>query len=185
MAKVNFKRYNTKEEALASDIIDGNYIVTKDGGNYVDFDGKRVPIGGTPDTEMSDTSENSVQNKIVKKYVDDKFDKISVYSTEEKVIGKWIDGKPLYRKIIDTNDNSSNILHGISNLKNVINCKGNIKRTSSEVVSQLFPHADTDSNYNVDVNYFSSTTIVLVIGTGILSTIAGFTLILEYTKTTD
>lgn len=114
---------------------------------------------------------------------------INEYSTEEKVIGIYenVDGtkQPLYRKIIDTNDNSSNILHGISNLKNVITCKGNIKRTSSAFVSQLFPHIDTDSNYNVDVNYFSSTTIYLLIGTGILNSITGFRLILEYTKTTD
>ena len=142
---------------------------------------RKVYKSSVPEGKIMNSNSDSLNDTYSCNYINS----INNYSTEEQVIGKWIDGKPVYRKIIDTNDNSSNILHGISNLKNVITCKGNIKRTSSAVVSQLFPHIDTNSNYNVDVNYFSSTTIYLLIGTSILSSITGFRLILEYTKTTD
>jgi hypothetical protein len=30
-----------------------------------------IQAGGTVDTEMSDTSKNAVQNKVIKKYIDD------------------------------------------------------------------------------------------------------------------
>lgn len=44
----------------------------------------------------------------------------NIYSTEEIVIGTWIDGKPLYRKVIDTGafrDGDTSIRHNIANLK--------------------------------------------------------------------
>lgn len=85
MTKVNFRRYNTKTEALTKDIIDGSFIVTKDGANYVDFGEERVPIGGTPDTEMSDTSENSVQNKVIKSYVDNQKVNVKTTKTESDI----------------------------------------------------------------------------------------------------
>jgi len=70
MAKVQFKRYETDLEAQESDVIDGQFIVTKEGTSYIDCGEERVAFGGTPDTQMSDTSQNSVQNKVVKEYVD-------------------------------------------------------------------------------------------------------------------
>ena len=46
------------------------------------------------------------------------------YSTEEQVIGKWIDGKPLYRKIVSGNvpqgDNYPTVATGITNLDKVV-----------------------------------------------------------------
>ena len=70
MASVNFKRRNTVSDLDNIPIEDGNFIVTKDGHTFVDFDDDRIGIGGTPDLEMSDSSENSVQNKVVKSYID-------------------------------------------------------------------------------------------------------------------
>ena len=47
-----------------------------------------------------------------------------IYSTTEKVVGKWINNKPLYRKVISTgslpNASVKNINHGISNLDKYI-----------------------------------------------------------------
>ena len=46
------------------------------------------------------------------------------YSTEEQVIGKWIDGKPLYRKIVSGNvpqsDQYPTVATGITNLDKVV-----------------------------------------------------------------
>ena len=68
---------------------------------------------------------------IKQKQLEDKVDKLSTYSTEEQVIGTWIDGKILYRKvvvyknsdIIGAYDTITNIeiLHKISNLNQCVN----------------------------------------------------------------
>lgn len=44
MAKVNFKRYETDLEAEESDFVDGNFIATKEGQIYLDYDEKRFPL---------------------------------------------------------------------------------------------------------------------------------------------
>lgn len=71
MAKVKFKRFLSDSDLEREPIEEGSFIVTKDGTSYVDFNNERVAFGGTSDTEMSDESINSVQNKVIKSYVDD------------------------------------------------------------------------------------------------------------------
>lgn len=46
MAKVQFKRYETDIEAQESDVIDGQFIVTKEGSVFVDYGNERIPTGG-------------------------------------------------------------------------------------------------------------------------------------------
>lgn len=70
MAKVNFKRVQSVNDLSNLDIVDGNLIVTSDGNLFIDYNNQRIAVGGTPDIEMSDTSINPVQNKVVKEYVD-------------------------------------------------------------------------------------------------------------------
>lgn len=70
MAKVNFKRCATISDLSNIDIVDGNFIVTGDGKTYIDYGNERKGIGGTPDLEMSDSSTNTVQNRIIKQYID-------------------------------------------------------------------------------------------------------------------
>lgn len=84
MAKVNFKRVLTNDDVNNLPIEDGNFIVTKDGKAFTDYDNERVGIGGTPDTEMSDTSTNSVENKIIKQYVDTNVGNINNLETTDK-----------------------------------------------------------------------------------------------------
>ena len=70
MAKVNFKRVQSVNDLSNLDIVDGNLIITGDGNLFIDYNNQRIAVGGTPDIEMSDTSINPVQNKVVKEYVD-------------------------------------------------------------------------------------------------------------------
>lgn len=83
MAKVNFLRRKTNEEVNSIPISDGNFIVSGEGKAYIDYENARLGLGGTPDTEMSDTSTNSVENKVVKKYIDNHVKKI----TNIKILG--------------------------------------------------------------------------------------------------
>lgn len=55
--------------------------------------------------------------------VANKFSKGDLYSTDEKMIGQWIDGKPLYQKVISfqiTQTGNTQYPHGIANIENVV-----------------------------------------------------------------
>lgn len=53
----------------------------------------------TIDSSVSTSSTNPVENQAITNYVDDKV--LDTYSTTEQRIGTWIDGKPLYRRILE------------------------------------------------------------------------------------
>lgn len=68
-----------------------------------------------------------------KSYVDDAIaaipDPLHNYSTNETIVGKWIDGKPIYEKTINigpvSKSNSwQSFTHDVANLKRVITCAG-------------------------------------------------------------
>lgn len=106
-----------------------------------------------------------------------------VYSTAEKKIGKWIDGKPIYRKMIDLgnlpNAATKNVAHGltIANV-NIVHFYGIAK--SGNIYLSL-PHCSID-NTN-DAIFINSKNITIQTG----SNRSGYTgyCVLEYTKTTD
>lgn len=58
---------NSKQDTLVS----GTNIKTINGETILGAGDIVIQAGGTVDTEMSDTSENAVQNKVIKKYIDD------------------------------------------------------------------------------------------------------------------
>lgn len=109
------------------------------------------------------------------------------YSTEEKIIGKWIDGKPIYRKVIDfgslPNNTAKTVSHGITNLDKVILISGYCSAPNS---TSFFPiplqYKGVDSNYNVEINV--TTDYVRMSSSSDRSNYSA-TVILEYTKTTD
>ena len=108
-----------------------------------------------------------------------------MYSTEELVIGTWIDGKPIYRRVFFNyfNDEYNNwySIGNIANLKTVIKVAGMIKQKNDGNFID-FPRCSTFDNTSSDLYVNGSTGEVNVrIGkaTGELY------LIVEYTKTTD
>ena len=117
MAKVLFKRYETDAEAQASNIVDGQFIVTKEGTSYTDYGTDRVPFGGTLDTQMSDSSMNGVQNKVIKEYVDDGVQETKNYvDTHINILtngtivkaGYQVNGKDIYVKRVTINSLPNN-----------------------------------------------------------------------------
>ena len=87
MAKVKFKRFLSDGDLDNVSIEDGSFIVTKDGTSYVDYVDERVAFGTTPDTEMSDESIHTVQNKVIKSYVDSEVNSVQ---TNLNKIGKTL-----------------------------------------------------------------------------------------------
>lgn len=63
------------------------------------------------------------------------------YSTEEQVVGTWIDGKPIYQKTINCgtlpNNNVISINHNISNFQHLIHVWGYAQRTSDSLCIPL------------------------------------------------
>ena len=185
MAKVNFKRIENSENINTIDINDGNFIVTGDGKSYIDYGTDRNPTSGTPDMEMSDSSRNTVENKVIKEYVDDKV--LDVYSTTESIVGKWIDGKPIYRKVLEFTNVPTGVVqrnHGISNFDKLINYSGYYYNSIWGYNPIPAVTSDNISGYGIGIGDFKSTTFYFNIG-NLRSSTNEIKLIVEYTKTTD
>lgn len=112
-----------------------------------------------------------------------------VYSTEEQIIGTWIDGKPLYRKVINAKPTISNssyqtisIKHNISDLKNVYKCNAFLHNTGN-TQTYILP-VETSATQAIGISEINSTNIIMYSKN---DTWSGWIaeIILEYTKTTD
>ena len=68
--------------------------------------------------------------------VADKLDSLTIYSSTETVIGKWIDNKPIYRKILTGTISSNALVVGIGcDVDNVINLRCYLKKTNNLIFS--------------------------------------------------
>lgn len=114
---------------------------------------------------------------------DDRFQPV-VYSEEEREIGVWKDGKPLYQKTVDCgtlpNASGIHVAHNISNLADVVCIFG--CAVNSSYTSIPLPYPDTVLEYNVNV---SVDTTYISISTGRDRTQFTGYITIQYTKTTD
>ena len=110
---------------------------------------------------------------------------MGTYSTEEQRVGTWIDGKPIYRKVVDTgtlpNSTGKQITHNISNVDQVINIKGYAYRSTDNVCLPL-PHATYD---NTAITCYADRTKITIVTYATRSNFTTSYVALEYTKTTD
>ena len=109
-----------------------------------------------------------------------------VYSTEEKVVGKWIDGKLIYRKLLIGSAIGSNssiqIPTGVSNIKSILNTSGwGLSGTNWFPLSRA--HSST-FNYQITFYYYGAGNRFEV-ETGSSLSLSSIYIVMEYTKTTD
>jgi len=104
-----------------------------------------------------------------------------IYSTPEKKVGTWINGKPIYRKIIpnitiNLTNNVQDIPHSISNFEDLVDLKikAKYRGTTYDLLSSGYIVRVDSSNIDIDK---------MTQGIGLNSYVA--TIIIEYTKTTD
>ena len=138
-------------------------------GTEVDYDGQTVPTGWT------------------------EVDAEPIYSTTEQVCGTWIDGKPLYRKVLqDTvtsianTDVTKNIDIGVSDIDKITKIYGEIffNITNGLQYQPLF-YASENEYFRYWINYTTSNKQInsrIKIGLG---TEVNLVYVIEYTKTTD
>lgn len=130
---------------------------------------------------MQDNIEDAIQeNILLTNYVDNKL----TYSTDEIVVGKWIDGKPLYRKVFQnvsiTSSNSDLVDISGLGIQTVVKVYGIIDTSTSNHFP--IPLTDSSSNYFVIFTTAGSIRGRAVVGSG---TISNCWIAIEYTKTTD
>ena len=111
------------------------------------------------------------------------------YSTEEQVIGTWIDGKPLYRRVINSttpNVETDTALTGKSiyitecNVETMVTLRGIVN------TSGVFAYSGQSWNdYTFHLNYNSNEKCISVTLNRITWANQPLIVILEYTKTTD
>lgn len=108
----------------------------------------------------------------------------TTYSNTEKVIGFWVDNKPIYSQTINfgslPNNGSKNVAHNISNIDKVVNYRG--IAYSSSAFRTLPTCSPLNLTYNIDL-YVDTTDIHII--TGIDRTSYTSYVTIEYTKTTD
>lgn len=149
-----------------------NYIIKVARGNAT------VPASVTisnADVAQITTNKNAITA------LNNKIDTSNTYSSTEIVVGQWVDGKPIYRKVTKSDGiagNGVNIAHGISNLKRVTKIEVS---ASDDSGTTYFPY---NNAYDIKILQVNATYINANVSTGYSS---GWPLywIVEYTKTTD
>lgn len=143
--------------------------------------------GSSALSDMTDVTLSNLQANNILKYngsvwVNDKI--LHEYSTEEKIVGKWIDGKPIYEKVISfplSGSGSLSYPHNIENLKN-IHFISMLHNTTENGIKTTRTYAPWYNNASVYINEITTTDITIY---HISNRTEFYELILRYTKTTD
>ena len=110
------------------------------------------------------------------------------YSEDEKVVGIWTDGKPVYQKTIVTNTGSSgNTTYSIAswNIDKIINYNGVIEQIVNEkyYYPNIFYNADSTYHCNIYLDRDNNKVLNIRVGSGYYNYDIYITI--QYTKTTD
>ena len=101
------------------------------------------------------------------------------YSTDEQVIGTWINGKPLYRKVVIIDNPSDGTTFSIDNIDEPINASWTQAYESKAII---FSYGESGSIHS-DVSFnLTSKNFVIQMGGGFNGKMVA---IVEYTKTTN
>lgn len=105
------------------------------------------------------------------------------YSTEEHVIGKWIDGTTdVYEKVITSasvGTGASSIAHGITGINTVVSLYGTCVFSSKALT---LPYVSS-STYAISIGNVDSTNIEIDVGSSLSGGVSNIILVIRYTKT--
>lgn len=112
-----------------------------------------------------------------------RLDNVYTYSSNEQRVGTWIDGKPLYRKVINFTTSSSNVTTWtncatIANLKRPINISGFLEYNST--TSSIIPTFES-SNQRLQFSFSGNNVQYQSVSFASMKVYA----VVLYTKTTD
>lgn len=107
-----------------------------------------------------------------------------IYSLDEQKIGKWINGKDLYKKTIEQTSGFStsySLNHGIADIDEIVNVEGFFRSTNAGYTYRLNDNVPV-SGYYTCISDIGRTSITVYIGGSRLSSIAALQLTFYYTK---
>ena len=157
-------------------------------GPLTDLDSIQITSGDTQSTyeayiepKIFIKNDNNIYEEFIKKQEEN-------YSEQERIIGTWIDGKPLYRKVIIINNIALNkgentIAHGISNIDKGI--KISCFNYSGVILPYINLNADSSLKTATFITGINSTNIVFRVVNDSWGAQNNWCVIMEYTKTTD
>lgn len=127
------------------------------------------------------------KGSVATNYVEHKeFSNKQIYSTNEQRIGTWIDGKPLYRKVINfgalPNTTSKSVAHGISNIDYIVDIRSTAALPGGDTMK--LDVSDKDG-LKFSVHISANNTNITVLTGSDRSVFTRCYVTLEYTKTTD
>ena len=162
-----------------------NYIikalkVTPEGTKITDLrelqsldDSDIIPIVDVSADETMKITKSNLQNSLLVK---------QTYSTTEQVVGTWIDGKPIYRKVVTfSRDNSSQFTISFSGVDKFIKIDGTAYGSTG--LKHILYHVSDSDQFRCYVQDNNDLTI-LVGSTHPRTPFTGY-VIVEYTKTSD
>jgi hypothetical protein len=139
----------------------------------------------TLDTDLGGL-ESSIQTLQLRVVADEsEISNISKYSTSEVKVGKWIDNKPIYRKVVTSstmpNNSPVSIAHGISDIDTITKLEGYLYLSGAVLP---IPYINTYGTAGYNMGMHADDTNIILYGYGDFT---GYTanIIIEYTKTTD
>lgn len=121
---------------------------------------------------------------IKQKQLEDKVEKLSTYFTDEVRIGTWIDGKPLYRRVVtgtlpEPDTGGSNWIYLFNNVSNLVNIYGTIDKRPYNAYSIL-----RNNLYILALDFAILANSIAYRNLGYVVD-SKFEITIEYTKTTD
>jgi hypothetical protein len=108
------------------------------------------------------------------------------YSTDERVVGTWVDGRTVYEKTLYNAGGVSgtlNIPHNITNLDIIISCEGQCSDVNgSDVTGRILPRIGGDGNH-IGINSYTSTNIVVTQANAFSTRLRDYYITIRYVKT--
>lgn len=156
--------------------------------NYIIKAKQSAGLVATVVDNLTSTSSTNALSANQGKLLNEKITKNNTYSTEEQAVGIWIDGKTIYRKVINfgalPNATKKEVQHNISNLEQFTKIEGIATRNDGTKFTQSLPlvYKDTEMAYNTALAADNS---IVEIQTNNDRSIFNGYVILEYTKTTN
>lgn len=193
----------TYGEKISGSVISGNYgnAIQNEGssqshnniqpsfiGVYIIKAKQSAGVVATVVDSLESTSATDALSAKKGKELNEKITRNSNYSTEEQAVGTWIDGKTIYRKVINfgalPNATKKEVQHNISNISIFTKIEGITIRNDGTKFTQSLPlvYKNTEMFYNTALAV--DNTIIEIQTAGDRSMFNGY-VTLEYTKTVE
>lgn len=156
--------------------------------NYIIKAKQSAGLVATVVDSLDSTSATDALSAKKGKELNEKITRNSTYSTKEQAVGTWIDGKTIYRKVINfgalPNATKKEVQHNISNISNFTKIEGIAIRNDETKFTQSLPlvYKNTEMFYNTALAVDNTTIEIQTAGDR--SMFNGY-VTLEYTKTVE